>query len=81
MQYRNKGYGKKVYDLILKFCFNYLNFNRIWLLVIENNEIALNLYKKKGFKEEGRMREAIYRHEKYYDYIMMSILKEEYKND
>jgi len=81
MQYRNKGYGKKVYDLVLKFCFNFLNFNRIWLLVIENNEVALNLYRKKGFKEEGRMRKAIYRDKKYYDYIMMSILKEEYKND
>ncbi|MCK4252509.1 GNAT family N-acetyltransferase [candidate division WOR-3 bacterium] len=81
MQYRNKGYGKKVYKLILEFCFNYLNFNRAWLLVMENNEVALKLYKKIGFRTEGVMRNAIYRDGKYYGYIMMSILKEEYKND
>lgn len=81
VKYRGKGYGEKTYRLILEFCFKYLNFNRVWLLVMENNEVALNLYKKIGFKEEGVMRKAIYRDGKYYDYIMMSILKEEYKND
>lgn len=75
--YRKKGYGRQTLDLIKKYCFDYLNMNRIWLLVLETNG-AFDLYKKVGFVEEGRQRNAIYRDGKYIDYIMMSILREEY---
>jgi UDP-4-amino-4,6-dideoxy-N-acetyl-beta-L-altrosamine N-acetyltransferase len=79
-QYRNKGYGSKMYKLILKYCFDYLNMNRVWLLVLETNKFAIKLYMKSGFKEEGHQRKAIYRNNRYIDYIMMSILKSEYKS-
>jgi len=78
-EFRNKGYGTLMMELILVYCFNYLNFNRIWLMVMNNNFAAKKIYKKLGFKEEGRQREALYRTGSYHDYIMMSILKEEYK--
>jgi RimJ/RimL family protein N-acetyltransferase len=77
--YRGKGYGKNAFLLLLDYVFNELNMNRAWLLVAEFNERAYNLYKKIGFVEEGRQRERLYRFGKYYDYIMMSILKKEYK--
>lgn len=75
--YRKKGYGLQTLELIKKYCFNFINMNRIWLLVLETNG-AFELYKKVGFIEEGRQRKAIYRDGKYSDYIMMSILREEY---
>ena len=76
--YRGKGYGKATYQLLLKYCFNYLNLNRVWLSVLETNTIAISLYKKVGFILEGRQRQAIFREGKYVDYLMMSILREEY---
>jgi RimJ/RimL family protein N-acetyltransferase len=53
--------------------------NRLWLLVLENNKVALSLYRKAGFVEEGRQRKAIFRDGRYLDYLMMSILRSEYE--
>ena len=79
--YRGKGFAKEMFELIFKLCFDYLNLHRLWLLVLENNDIAINLYNKLGFINEGKQREAIFRNGKYLDYIMMSILFSEYKKN
>lgn len=76
---RGRGYGRKALSLIKKYCFDYLNMHRIWLAVLDNNKVASALYKKQGFIEEGRYRKAIFKDGKYRDYIIMSILEEEYK--
>jgi len=76
--YRGRGYGKATYELFLKYCFRFLNLHRVWLSVLETNTVAKSLYEKMGFQEEGRQREAVFRDGRYVDYIMMSILKDEY---
>jgi len=75
---RGQGYGTKMFELLKKYCFDYLNMNRMWLLALETNDKAMRLYQKMGFVEEGRQRQAIYRDGRYVDYIMMSLLKGEY---
>lgn len=79
--YRGKGYGKEVYKYILNFVFNELNMNKCYLWVLENNERAINLYKKIGFKESGKSRKAIYKNGRYINYIFMDLLKDEYINN
>lgn len=76
---RGRGYGKLIMEMIKKYCFEYLNMHRLWLCVVEFNQQARHIYEKVGFKMEGRYRKAIYRDGKYYDYIIMSLLKEETK--
>jgi len=76
---RGQGYGKLIIEMIKNYCFKYLNMHRLWLAVLEFNHIARHIYEKVGFKVEGRYRKAIYRNGKYYDYILMSLLKEEAK--
>lgn len=78
MDQRGKGYGTIIYKLIFSLCFEQWNMNRVWLLAIDYNKIALSLYHKIGFVEEGVQRKAIFRNGNYHDYIMMSILKDEY---
>lgn len=78
-QERGQGYSLMMYKLIFKLGFDTWGMHRLWLLVMDNNEVALHLYKKMGFVEEGREREAIFRSGKFHDYIMMSILEHEYK--
>lgn len=75
---RGKGFGKAIYRAVLKYCFDHLNMHRIWLAVLETNLKAQGLYKQMGFKEEGRYRKAIFRNGRYVDYVLMSILQEEY---
>lgn len=77
-RYRGKGYAYPMYQLIFKLAFDVLGMNRLWLLVLETNKRAIHIYKKLGFKNEGRQREAIYRNGRFNDYIMMSILAREY---
>jgi UDP-4-amino-4,6-dideoxy-N-acetyl-beta-L-altrosamine N-acetyltransferase len=78
-EYRRKGYGLKIMEMLCEYEFSFLNMNRLWLLVAEYNEHARKIYEKIGFKQEGIQREAIYRFGKYNDYIMMSLLKHEWK--
>lgn len=77
--YRGNGYSKVMYDMLLSLAFDYYNMHRVWLYVMENNAVALGLYKKVGFQEEGRQRKAVFRDGRYYDYVMMGMLVEEYK--
>lgn len=76
---RGRGYGARVYALLKKYCFDYLNMHRLWLAVLDTNEPALRLYEKQGFRVEGRYREAIFRNGVYHDYLIMSILEQEYR--
>lgn len=77
---RGGGYGNRAFVLLKKYCFDYLNMHRIWLAVLDTNTVALRLYEKQGFKIEGKYREAVFRDGAYRDYIIMSILEQEYCN-
>ena len=74
-KHRGKGYGKKAIDLVLEYGFEHLNLHRIYLDTLESNTSAIGLYKKVGFKEEGRKKQHIYKNGKYFDLICMCILK------
>jgi RimJ/RimL family protein N-acetyltransferase len=74
-----KGYGEEASKLTLKYAFQELNLNRIYLTVKENNVSAIKLYLKIGFVKEGILRENIYKNGVYTNMVMMSLLKSEYK--
>ena len=78
IQHCGKGHGKSMYEMILALGFDTWNMNRIWLLVLETNTRAQNLYLKMGFKKEGVQRGAIFKSGRYVDYVMMSLLKDEH---
>lgn len=73
-----RGIGEEATRLLLEYAFEYLNLYKINLEVYEYNERAIKLYKKIGFKEEGRLRKNNLRHEERHDVIMMGMTAEEY---
>lgn len=75
--FRRNGYAYNAYRMLISDLFS-LGYHRIWLLVDEENSPAINLYKKFGFKEEGRQRDALNRQSGFRDYIMMSLLEVEW---
>jgi len=79
-EYQNKGYGTEAMEMLVEYCFNTLNMNRIELTVYDYNIRAYKSYQKVGFVEEGRKRQARYHNGKYYDEIIMSILREDWEN-
>ncbi len=74
----NKGYGTEAVKLILKHGFETLNLNRMYLRVYSTNPRAKRSYEKAGFVTEGTLREAVYRHGKYADIHIMSVLRSEW---
>ena len=74
----NQGYGTEVMTLLLRHGFGTLNLNRIYLRVYADNQYAIRTYEKVGFMHEGRLRQAVYKHGKYSDVLMMSVLRAEW---
>lgn len=77
--YWGKGFGSEAIRLLLRYGFYELNLHRIWLKVIAYNERAIRAYRKVGFVEEGRFREAVYRDGRYWDELYMAMLRTEYE--
>ena len=40
---------------------------------------AIRCYEKAGFRHEGRLREALFRHGSYHDILVMGILEDEFR--
>jgi RimJ/RimL family protein N-acetyltransferase len=83
---QGQGVGDKSTRLMLDHAILDLNIRRVSLTLLASNEIAYRLYKKVGFIEEGRLRQAVFKNGHYIDLIQMAILDEEYtpsrsKND
>jgi len=78
-EYWGKGIGKEVANLMLEYGFNNLNFHRLAIGVVGFNERALKFWESIGFKKEGVEREGYFHNGKYSDFIMMSLLEDEYR--
>jgi RimJ/RimL family protein N-acetyltransferase len=74
----NKGLGTETVRLLLRHGFETLNLHRIYLRVYSTNPRARRSYEKAGFVLEGTMREAVYRHGRYADVHIMSVLRSEW---
>jgi RimJ/RimL family protein N-acetyltransferase len=73
-----KGYGSEALALLLDYGFNLLNLNSIELGVFAFNQHAAASYRRLGFKEIGRKRQARIIAGKAYDVILMDLLAEEF---
>jgi RimJ/RimL family protein N-acetyltransferase len=67
-----------VMSLLRRHGFETLNLNRIYLRVYADNPRARRSYEKAGFVEEGCLRESVFRHGKYGDLFIMSVLRSEW---
>ncbi|MFP4368499.1 MAG: GNAT family N-acetyltransferase [Candidatus Kapaibacterium sp.] len=77
-EFHGKGYGFDATMLILDYGFNMLNFKSIYLWAFAYNTKAIDMYRKLGFKEMGRRRQARYLNGEYHDIIYMDILEDEF---
>ncbi|KAF4446730.1 hypothetical protein F53441_9664 [Fusarium austroafricanum] len=73
--YRNKGYGGEAINWGLDWAFRFGGFHRVSIGTVSFNDRAQHLYKKLGFIEEGRSREAIWFDRKWHDMIEYGMLE------
>ena len=77
-QFVGRGYGTDAVRVIVSYGFRELDLHRIQLNVYSFNDRAIAAYRKAGFVEEGRRREAIRHDGAWYDVVLMSILNHEW---
>jgi RimJ/RimL family protein N-acetyltransferase len=76
----NQGYGTDAMRLMVDYGFRELGLHRIDLTVLSFNTRAIAAYRKVGFVEEGRAREAVFHDGQWYDRVSMAILAGEWRS-
>jgi len=74
----DQGLGQDVLATLVDYGFHYLNFHRIYLRVFAENARGIRAYEKVGFRHEGRFRQSEWRHGRWHDLLVMSILRPEW---
>lgn len=77
--YWSRGYGTDALMTLLRFAFDEMNLWRVDLSVDADNARGIACYRKCGFVEEGRMRDARYQAGRYADQLIMGVLREEFE--
>jgi len=68
------GIGRILDSIAKNVAFNILNLHTLKLEVIEDNKAVINLHKKSGFQEEGRLKDFVYKNGKWKDVIIMGMV-------
>ena len=74
-----RGFGTEAAELMLRHAFERIGLHRVGLSVFSFNTRAIASYEKVGFREEGRLRDAIWRDGRYWDEVQMGVLEEEWR--
>ena len=78
-KYLGKGYGLEAMYLIAQYAFTHLNLHRLYLKVFAWNKNARAMFESFGFREEGTLREQVFRDGKYHDIVIYGMLGNEFK--
>jgi len=76
---QHKGYGTEAIRMMIDMAFSQYEMNRISIGVVGLNTNALAFYNKIGFKQEGIQEQGYFYNNEYSDFIMMRILRSEWK--
>jgi RimJ/RimL family protein N-acetyltransferase len=71
---QGKGYGTEAIRLLLRYAFDVIGLHRVDLEVYDFNPRAIASYRKCGFVEEGRLRDALLWEGRWHDALLMSVL-------
>jgi RimJ/RimL family protein N-acetyltransferase len=77
-QDRRKGHGHDAIELLLRFGFEELRLERIWLDTDSENTVAQRLYTSIGFALEARQRHRYFQEGEFIDAIRMAMLRSEW---
>lgn len=73
-----QGYGSEALRLLVGYLFNHLNLHRVQLDTWSGNERAMRSFARAGFTEEGRLRDAVWGPGRYFDSVVMGVLRSEW---
>ena len=77
-EYQGKGYGTEAIQWALNWAFQMAGLHRVNVACFEYNPGAARLYEKLGFVLEGRKRQALWFHGRWWDLIELGVLEGEW---
>ncbi|WP_020497426.1 GNAT family N-acetyltransferase [Sciscionella marina] len=77
-EFHGKGYGSDTVRTLVRWGFAELDLHRVELWVFSFNTGAIGAYRRAGFTEEGRKREAFVHDGHRYDAVLMGVLRSEW---
>lgn len=80
-----QGFAKEALTTVLRHAFTPresggLSLHKVWLAVFAENTAARRAYSTIGFREDGVLREDMFRENAWHDQILMSVLENEFEN-
>ena len=76
----DKDASLEAVDLLIKYGFNNLNLNKIWMELYEFDTKKIDIFTKKfNFKQDGLLRENCFEDGKYWDSYLISLLSKDFK--
>jgi len=76
---RNKGFASSAVKLLVNFIFEKLSANRIEAYVTPGNTSSIRVLEKNGFHNEGILREMEYYKDKFWDGIVMGMIRKDFE--
>lgn len=74
-QMRGRGYGRLILEKMVGFGFDELNLRKIYLRVFADNDAAIALYEKVGFRREGLLRDDHFSAGRWRDVLLMAVFR------
>lgn len=74
--WRGRGLATSMWTLMLQRCFDGMELHRVSLTTAEYNHVALRVYHKLGFREEGRAVQSLRRDGRFWDQVLMYMLRD-----
>jgi len=74
-----RGLGTRATAAVVDWGFEQLNLHKMVLTVLTENERAIHIYGRLGFKRDGVLRDEQYRDGRYMDVAIMSLLEDEWR--
>ena len=75
----DKGIAFEVANLLIKYGFENLNLNKIWMELYEFDSKKISFFKKLNFKTDGCLRDNCFEDGKFYNSFIISLLKDDYE--
>lgn len=76
---QGRGYGTEAVELMFHLAFEGYDMNRVAIGVVEKNAAALRFYERLGFRREGLQEQGYYYAGEYSDFVMMRLLRDEWR--
>lgn len=73
------GYALEAAQLLIRYGFDNLGLNKIWMELYEFDERKIKFFSEEfGFHQDGRLRQNCFEKGKYWDSVIISLLKDEF---